>query len=369
MDTECSEILLIGGTGYVGQQLAKEALARGMPLVALCENDRSFMLQSLGVRTLTATDCAHLRFSKIINLAYPTRGADYTHSCQNQILANTIWQLAAPQCTVVHASTVAVFGADMEFPQHLGLLKPRREHAYVESKIEMEWLLARHRPITVGLDIVRLGNVWGPGSPLWTAGLIQRMLEDEPVGVRGVAGISNATDVANVVDYLLWLVRRPLSAGMRFHHLAELASVSWNELIAPLATELHLQPRLLDYRPMLPLTLRGEARAAFQMIPFGGIARYIAFSRRAASYVRSILRSMPASIQQRIDQAAREKHGREQRGGLSVGDAGLLRLLSCSVRFDTVVDPDWTPAVSYELSLERVKSWMRRVGYISEYEI
>lgn len=363
--SEGREILLIGGTGFVGQQLAKEALARKLPLIALCEQDRSFILRSIGVPTIAAAECQGRRFRRIINLAYPTRGPDYTHARQNHHLAKMIWELADNECALVHASTVAVFGADMEYPQQLALVKTRRDHAYVESKIQMEWLLAHQRPPDASVDIVRLGNVWGPGSPLWTAGLIQRMLEDAPVGVRHIESISNATDVANAVDYLLWLIHKTPSNGLRFHHLAELGSVSWQRLLEPIAAELRVIPRLIDDRPSLPTSIFGELRATLRMIPLGGIARYITFSRWAGSYARSVLRNLPQRLQQKVDSAAREKHGREQSSGISVLDAGLLRLLSCQRRFETIVDREWSPPVSLQQSVARVLSWMRDVGYIA----
>src|SRR6185503_20239153 len=112
----------------------------------------------------------------------------------NKEIIHTIRRLATDSCRVIHTSTLAVFGYGLERPIVAGPVERRADYVYVEGKIDFECRLRKwwgHRD----LQIVRLGNVWGPASPFWTAALADRIVLGEPVGVAGEDGYCNVTDV------------------------------------------------------------------------------------------------------------------------------------------------------------------------------
>ncbi len=105
--------------------------------------------------------------------------------------------------------------------------------AYVESKVHAELVLEKlQASAKYRLDIVRLGNIVGEGSPAWTANLAQRLLDGRAVGVAGSDGYSNAA----FAPQRRLLPRHLVAAGGnssadqfgRYHHFADLSGLRWS---------------------------------------------------------------------------------------------------------------------------------------------
>jgi len=234
----------------------------------------------------------------------------------------------------------------------------RRDFLYVETKLELENLLVE-RLARPRLEIIRLGNVWGPGSAAWTGALAQRLLFGEPVAVAGRDGFSNATDIANLVSYLSFLTR--LSAGtvgVRFHHLAELGSVPWSYWIENMGEQLGV-PAVATGPATYPTSARRELRDTLVGHP-RAIARDLKDGRFAGSTVRSLMRALPSPA----SKVLRRRWATGGSGGPpGPGEDLLLTVLGCETLLTPVLDPGWAPPVDAAASATAVSEWLARVGY------
>jgi len=223
-----ARIAVIGAAGYVGQELSRQLKASGHDVVGIARANGSFLLERLGITHETPQRAQAVgRVDTVVNLAYPKSPSGFDYPAGNREILSTIRALAGTEARIVHASSLAVFGYALEHPQNPAPLDMRRDYFYIESKLELERLLLRAFP---GRDLqtVRLGNVWGPASPTWTAALADRLLFGDPVGVAGADGYSNTTDVGNAASYLAHLASRPGHRQAEFHHLAEFAETRWS---------------------------------------------------------------------------------------------------------------------------------------------
>lgn len=353
-------VAVIGGAGYVGGQLCEQLARDGAQVTGVVRPGSGFLLDHRGVDWATPDD-AGLRgpFDIVVNLAYPTRGSVYEYPAQNQALLNQIRQLATPEGRVLQVSTQAVFGMALEYPQVSGPLPMRGDLLYVESKLELERLLVEEL-VGPELHIVRLGNVWGPGSATWTATLAQRLLFGEPVAVHHQDGFSNVTDVANLVSYLSFLVQRtPCGDKVSFHHLAELGHVRWSSWIDRMSDRLGVSP-LSARAPAYSMSRKAELRAALVTHPPRAIARELKEARFTGSVVRSLMRRLP-------ERASRALRSEWAEGGLSSSSAPgedlFLTVVACDTLFEPFLDSAWTPPLDADASWLAVAAWLDEVGY------
>lgn len=353
------EVAVIGAAGYVGRLLCTRLAEDGVAVTGVVRPGSGFLLDHAGIDWLTSADASHRGpFDVVVNLAYPTNGSVYEYPEQNQQLFRTIQQLASGDGRVIQVSTQAVFGMALEYPQIAGPVPMRRDFLYVESKIELENLLIEQLG-SPGLDVVRLGNVWGPGSAAWTGAVAQRLLFGEPVAVYDRDGFSNVTDVANLVSYVSFLARRDSGPrGAEFHHLAELGDVRWSYWIERISEQLGVLP-VHGPLPAYSTSGKDEVRGTLRAAP-RTIAKTLKDARFSGSTVRTVMRKLPP-------QASRTLRGKWAGGG-AAGAPGpaedlLLMVLSCDRPLAAVRDAGWTPPMSAEDSWSAVSSWLDEVGY------
>lgn len=362
-----TELVVLGATGYVGRVLCEQLVARGVAVTVVCPPSRSFLLPNSGIKILPPSELGSVPpFKRVLNLAYPTQGIEFSFPRQNREIAQQVIALAAPGAVVVHTSTLAVFGFDLDLPVQLALPIPHRDFQYIESKVEMEHLLADGLTQDVTLHIVRLGNVWGPASPHWTVALIDRLIEGDPAGVRDQDGYSNATDVANVASYLQFLVDAPAKPGVRFHHLAEFSAARWGQFIGFLEGKLGRRKVIVPSRPVPPAGLEAELKGTLRGIPVGGPIRSIFQTRELASIVRRGICASPGFVLKRLEAGFKRRSMAEQMPTMTPATSMTLRLLSCPVQFQSALDPGWSPPVDRDESFRRVEKWMAEVGFVQE---
>lgn len=355
------DVLVIGGAGYVGQYLCQHLAAHGWSVVALTRPGTGFLLDRLGVTTLTEAAARGRRFSTVINLAYPNKTSPILGAGENRQIAKLVESLVEPDGTLVQFSTLAVFGFGLELPIRAQLVPPHRDVDYVTSKIEMERRLSHNLP-GARLEILRLGNVWGPGSPNWVSGLVECLRGGRPLLVDGTTGPSNVTDVANISDYVDTILRAPGSEGVRVHHLAEFSQHPWGEFIHCLAKATGTKPVSVPSLPGRAQTALEEARAAATQIPLGTIARSLLSGRHWGTWGRGLIAHLPSSVIQKLKQA-KGRPSYAPVADLSEEDLNLLTVLSCPREFRSETLPGWRPPINFTASLERVREWMCRAGY------
>ena len=358
-------IAVVGAAGYVGMELCRELVGAGHRVVAITRSNGRFLLSSQPIDVRAPSEVGAVGpVDAVVNLAYPNKGSIYSYPAENRRLRDMIATLAASRAHVVHTSTQAVFGFALEQPIAAEPVTRRRDYLYIESKIALErQLLAR--PSGRSLDIVRLGNVWGPASPTWTAALADKLVFGDPVGVAGRDGFCNATDVANVASYLRYLLEcADGSRGARFHHLAELGHLPWSHWVNRIAGALGVVPVRIEAVPGLPSGLREDLRGIWgRHSPFV-LAKELFVGRVSGSFMRSAIARIPMGVWARLK--TMRNHSEAAHVALPSGlDPVFLTLMACETRFESRTDPGWMPPVSEEESWNRVTQWIERAGFPS----
>jgi dTDP-4-dehydrorhamnose reductase len=353
-----ARVAVVGAAGYVGQYVSTRLRAEH-DVTGVIRPSSGFLLDRLEVPWVDVGRApAHDPFDAVVNLAYPTGGSVYDHPHRNRELASAIARLARPGGQILHVSTQAVFGLRLELAPVPQMLPLRRDLLYVETKLEQERLIAAIES-AARIDIIRLGNVWGPASSTWTAELARRLLFEEPVSGPHDSP-SNVTDVANVASYIAYLISREDGGErIRFHHLAELGDQPWSVWIKRMSDQLNVTPVRGDV-PEYPETVPGEVSAILRAHSPKVVARELKDTRLVGSAVRSAIGSLPATAQKTIRSLGS--------GGSGPADGGgefdfYLAAAAVQRRFADVLDSQWTPPVDVDASWAAVSRWLDEAGY------
>lgn len=354
-------IAVVGAAGFVGRQLLKDMREAGLQVTAVIRGAPELSVEGSFHNVLHESQVTEsTTFDLVINLAYPNSGPLFSYAAQNRLIFAAVERLLKPQGRLIHVSTQAVFGLALDRPIAVGPVRKVRDAAYVEAKIEAEHhFSALQKTHGLSLDIVRLGNVWGYASGAWALPLVQRLLAGRPIGVKGVAGLSNSTDVVNVASYLSYLAARgETTPGLRFHHVAEFAGVPWSYWIDQLATELQVLPVYADPEQMtLPTSGRAELAEAVAGVKPRALYRRLAGERVSGSWARSVLTRLPRPLFAKLK-------GRElslaKAMPLSREDQMFLSIMSAQQEFKSQVVGGWPPPLSQEESMRRVLGWLRQ---------
>lgn len=355
-------VAIIGAAGYVGLELARQLRGADYAIDAVTRENGRFLLRSSGFNIVAPQDIASLgTVDVIVNLAYPNSGPVQYYPAKNKEILNQISSISGPNTRVIHVSTQAVFGFGFERPIVTGPIKMVRDYAYIEAKIELENLLVSQFRSS-SIQIVRLGNIWGPGSPNWTAALVNKILFGEPVGIAGIDGYCNATDVANAASYLSLLIGVDEIRGAHFYHLAEMSPYRWSAWISKIEDALGQKAVYLPSLPHGPQNLKQEVQQALSAVTPGTLYRNLAGSRISGSGLRQLIRAMGEDRFSR----AKKRFPKTLPSGYNVAaiEPIFLNVMSAQTRFETNVMTQWCPPVDFEESWVRVKTWMSNAGYV-----
>lgn len=352
-----SRIAVLGAAGYVGRHLCRVLVEAGHRVIAVARANAKILLADRDVELVHPAEVALIRgVDALVNLAHPGPVFPWLYARYDREIARLVQRIAADDARVVHASSIAVFGYGLDHAMTTGTVARRRDYAYIESKIDQEHLLCRAFAKR-DLQIVRLGNVWGPASPAWTAALAGRLLFGDPVGVAGIDGYSNVTDVANVASYLAHLACRKSGVSPEFHHLAEFGETPWSFWIERMASFLQVEPVRARSLPDYPIGPWQEMRSLLAAHGPFAIAKGALRTRFLESWMRAVLLRLPQNALDRLERRA-----------LSTGTAGtrddnLLTIFSAQRYLASRVDPEWRAPVDRETSWLRVRDWLEAAGY------
>jgi nucleoside-diphosphate-sugar epimerase len=360
-------VVVFGASSYVGARIVESLLSGGHRVVAVSR--RPAMARALlpeesdDFAIGTAQDAERLtdaNVSSIVNLAYVKDAHPRRIHWQNRLLVNAIRRVASRGCRrVVHISTAAVFGYRFAEPPSPVRVRRPPPDLYAESKLHAEHLLeGLARKLSCELAIVRLGNVIGPGSPLWVAELAQRIMEVKPAGYEREEGFSNTTHVKNIADYIGYLIGRPAGALDRFgpyHHLAEFSSRRWPELLDVMSAEVGYPwttvGRPQDSRPSIHPVKR--ALKAANRTPAG---RYLRAGSGWLPDSRALDRLNAWARGPTLPQlGARDQVGAE--------DVVLLEVLSSEHEFRSRTMDGWRPTLDFPSACGEIADWLRSAGY------
>lgn len=354
-------VAIIGAAGYVGLELAKQLRGVDYEMTAITRENGRFLLRDSGFNVVAPEDIAGLGIvDVVVNLAYPNSGPPQYYPARNKDILGQIKAVSGPSTRLIHVSTQAVFGLSFDRPIVTGPVSMVRDYAYIEAKIELENLLVEQFPSN-SIQIVRLGNIWGPGSPTWTVALVNKILFGEPVGIDGVDGYCNATDVANAASYLSFLIDRDELRGLHFYHLAEMSAHRWSAWIGRIETALGQESVLLPSLPRGPQNLKEEVLEVLAPLRPGPLYRNLGGGRISGSRVRTFIRGIG---EQRFDRVKKRITKALPSGYSStVAEMIFLNTLCAETQFETHVLSQWRPPVDFEESWSRVEDWMVSAGY------
>ena len=360
-EAKAPKVAVVGAAGFVGRFLLRQLEERGLQVTAIVRGAPELSVDgefhAIGAK---ASGGAADRFDIVVNLAYPTSGPGYEYPQQNRTITGIVEDLVKDGGAVIQVSTLAVFGMALDRPISAGPVPEVRDNAYVESKVAAEHVLNEMRVKRgLSLDIVRLGNVWGYGSSNWVTPLVHKLLTGRPIGVAGTPAYSNTTDVANAASYLAFLLEgREFETGVRYHHVAEFSTVSWNRWIAPLAEALRVDPVYADAAALdAPASARSEiADAVSQLMP-RQLYRSLAVERTSGSWTRTLVRRLPHAAGARLKSSGTVVAKQPQ---YSRAEQTFLAIMAGRQEFQSVVRQGWQPPVSQDESLEQVLRWLAR---------
>ncbi|APE16668.1 hypothetical protein BOH72_16900 [Mycobacterium sp. WY10] len=301
----------------------------------------------------------------VINLAYIKAEKPHRLFRQNSLLMRSIHDAAVRVGAehLVHISTQAVFGYEFsEQPRPVRAVR-RSGDAYVESKVHAELVLEKlQASAKYRLDIVRLGNIVGEGSPAWTANLAQRLLDGRAVGVAGSDGYSNAAFAPNAASYLGHLVAAGGNSSAdqfgRYHHFADLSGLRWSTFIERFAEAAGVLPTYATALPGQPVksfrpTIAGTVRAAYKG-PVGRLGRRALAKVNADEAIDTALFAMKTTLNKggTVDPFAAPQ------------DKDLLAILSSEFEFRSNLLPEWTSPIGSDEALNRMSRWMSEAGFV-----
>lgn len=357
-------VAIIGAAGYVGLELARQLQGVDIEVNAIARENGRFLLRDLDLRLVSPNELRALgTMDVIVNLAYPTSGSTVSYPTRNQEILDQISVLKGPSARLIHVSTQAVFGLALDRPIVVGPVAQVRDFPYVEAKIQIENLLVKQFA-THDIEIVRLGNVWGPGSGTWTVPLVNNVLFGAPVGIEGVDGYCNATDVANAASYLAHLVGRDDLRGIRFHHLAEMSSHRWSKWIDRIESALGQEAVREARTGMGAVNLRQEVRQAISPVMPSALYRNFLSGRLSGSWLRTLSRAMGEERFEAIKSGMKRSVNTLPAGrSLGPDEQRFLEILSCQTQFKTCVLDGWHAPMDFETSWSQIERWMADAGY------
>jgi dTDP-4-dehydrorhamnose reductase len=369
-DNTRKEVAIVGGTSWIGQLLCAELVRRGFQVYVATRSGNAFLLERSGANIIEANTIGagfKKQFGTVINLAFPAATKPGKEVEANRRILDSVEQLLGKGGHLVQVSTVAVFGLPVCLPISTELLQPRRDSQYVMSKVQMEnWvadLAGFHK-----VDIVRLGNVWGPASDNWVVGVAERLRSGLALGVLGNDGYSNVTDVANVVDYICFLVEsvQIASEKVRIHHLAEFSSTPWSVFVNHISKELDIPVNRCCEAPFVSNSASEEFKIFLKRIIIKEFQESIRNAKYCGSYYRQIRNACPQWLFQIGAKMKKSVSSsiftvRNPKGATD----DILLLMSNATEFKSAVDRSWCPPVTLDESLKRVSQWLLVSGYKS----
>ena len=224
------QILITGGTGFVGTRLAERmTLGEGYAVSALVHRFSSPGIARLArmpvklvfgdvmdVDTLTkaAEGCTH-----IVHLAYGTSGDSETQRKTTVTGTENVLRVALDKNIekVIYFSTTAVYGPnpkqaliDESIP-----FEPGRD-VYTTSKIEAENVVWNfHTKYGLPVVVLRPPLIYGPYGVFWTTRIVKE-IQTGAILVNGGNGCANLIYVDNLIDIVLLAIEKKSGDGKAF---------------------------------------------------------------------------------------------------------------------------------------------------------
>jgi len=328
-DLEGMTVLVTGAAGFIGSRLVELLIQDQVKVKALLRSgvqfprfERPGCLPCRGDVTIPDSLIPATKDCRIIfHCAYGEGGLNEARRVNVEGTLNVLREaLKAGTRRVVFVSSIAVHGTSLPEIVHENQPYVTQGSPYEISKAEAERsALEFGRRNGIEVVIIRPALVYGPGSPLWTVRLLQRIKYEKILLVGGGRGVANLIYVDDVAREMMRAASAPDIAGEPFFSSGTDA-VTWHDLLA-------------RYSQMLGKSLpascpRWRAKLLCQKDRWG--------FRLAGRPVRIELFDLQSHLQ-----TARFSMEKAE------------RFLS------------FRPEISFSQGMEKTEDWLRRAGYLS----
>jgi nucleoside-diphosphate-sugar epimerase len=352
------KIAIIGAAGFVGQHLVALLSKKDFDITVITNHNGKMILGKYPINIISNLNSyIKVDFDIVINLAFPASAKPHEIYSQNDIILNIIQKLTSSSSRIIHISSLAVFGFKLDHDQILGPIKSHHDFPYVESKLYFENKLIKIFKNNK-INIVRLGNIWGPNSAVWTLQFVKKLFFMEPFCSRKSLGFSNVTEVRNVVSYIGFLINQQSVENIHYHHLAEFSHYGWNVFIKELENLLKIQACYQEIDVGYSYNLTTDLANILSNISPLKEAKNILESRFLGSYLRSFINILSKNQQNRII----KKYGNKTI--IRQNDSSVfLNVLSTKKQFINKTLSGWKPPIDFNSSMRDVGSWLNDIGY------
>ncbi len=256
-----TRVLLLGASGYIGSALVPMLEANGNHVIG-AGRCRRFTTNPAAWRCLDATD-PHALHGTLAGMDVVVNAICGPPRTITRVAANLAAALRDhPRLRLVQLGSLAVFGQQEGTLDETTLPLPHQGHRYAAAHLRAEQLFFANAYISERCLLLRLGCVYGPGSPQWVDRLC-RLLRAGRLGDLGPKGAGQAP-LIHVRD-ATQAIAVALQRGDRFiHHLLAPEPPSWNRYFSLLAQGIGIAapPPVTPSRLATEIWLRGPARAA-----------------------------------------------------------------------------------------------------------
>lgn len=256
------QILITGGTGFVGTRLAERMiLGEGYAVNALVHRFSSpgtARLARLPIRLVfgDVTDVDTLAKAAegctcIVHLAYGTSGDPETQRKTTVTGTENVLRVALDKNMekVIYFSTTAVYGPN---PKHTLIdestpFQPSRD-VYTSSKIEAENVVWNfHQKYGLPVVVLRPPLIYGPYGVFWTTRIVKE-IQTGAILVNGGNGCANLIYVDNLIDIVLLAIEKKSGDGKAFIAVDD-EHPTWKEVYEGYAERIGPHPPMQSLTP------------------------------------------------------------------------------------------------------------------------
>jgi nucleoside-diphosphate-sugar epimerase len=351
-------IAIIGGLGYLGLHLVEYLKPSGHHITVFARKNIQVLAdenESLSIAEFGQIDRFE-KFDVVINLAYPSSYSRKRNFKSNEEIVTVIKKLSRADTTIIHTSTLAVFGIPLDHKIESVDIPNRRDMPYIEVKLHMENLLKKQLR-RYNLHIIRLGNVWGPGAATWLRFMADKLVFNLPIPDKAVEAPSNITYILNVCDFLQYLINKDHPDNRtHFHHFAEFAEITWGRVLERIGEFLDERPVYKPFQLVYFKSFSHEFNTLFSGIKPSALFYKMLEMRTFSSYAKTLVDIIPARHRNAWKKFETNKV-------VSKDTADIV--LSNTVLFDHKLDGEtWQPKFNFEEALHQVRSYLKDTGYL-----
>lgn len=250
------KVLILGATGHVGSRLHTHLQQSNITSIAASRGrmrsniEGHVILDSMNLADLTT------QLKQVDAVVNCVAGSKDSIGQGAKILAEAA--LAAGKPTIVHLSTMSVYGASEGIITETSPFDPSYNW-YAAAKCEAEQHMQAYAEAGGKVVVFRPGCIHGPGSVQWVE-RVANLLNTFRLGDLGSAGDgwSNLVHVDDVVKAIHFGLQLPLNAGdIQHYNLAAPDSPRWNQYFIDLAQAIGATP----VKRIHPLQLKLDSKA------------------------------------------------------------------------------------------------------------